>query len=280
MRSFLVTEIVQAIVLAVFQGLSEFVPISSSAHLVIVPWLLGWEDPSLLFDTMLHWGTLLSIVLVFGGDLWRVFVATLRSLGTRSLADSNARLGWYIVVGSIPAVLAGFLLKDFFEQLFASPPAAGWFLLVTAGLLAGSEYLMRHRANEGAIECMQWRQAIWVGLSQACALAPGISRSGSTIATGLVTGLRRDHAARFSFLLGTPVFFGAGLLQLLEALAADASEVAAQLPILALGFIVSAIVGYLAIRGLLAYLRRRSLYVFAIYCLVMGLFVIILASLT
>lgn len=272
------TDIVQAIVLAVVQGLSEFIPISSSGHLVIVPWLLGWDDPSLLFDTVLHWGTLLSIVLVFGRDLWRIFVATLRSLGTRSLAEDNARLGWFIVVGSIPAVVTGLLFKDFFEQLFGSPLAAGYFLLVTAGLLAGSEYLTRTRVNEGDITTMRWGQAIWIGLAQAIALAPGISRSGSTIAAGLVTGMRRDAAARYSFLLGTPAFFGAGLLQLVDALAADPAEVAAQLPALIVGFVVSAIVGYLAIRGLLAYLRRRSLYIFAVYCLVMGLFVIILAS--
>lgn len=273
-------DIVQAIVLAVVQGLSEFAPISSSGHLVIVPWLLGWEHPSLLFDTVLHWGTLLSIVLVFGRDLWLVALATLRSIGTRSLADPNARLGWYIVVGSIPAVLTGFLLKDFFEALFTDALATGFFLLVTAALLSSSEYLTRHRSNQERMANMRWGQAIFIGVAQAIALAPGISRSGSTIAAGLGTGLRRDMAARFSFLLGAPVFFGAGLLQLMDALATDPSEVMAQAPVLVVGFVVSAIVGYLAIRGLLSYLRRHSLYVFAVYCLLMGLLVIGLATLT
>ena len=130
-----VQAIIQAIVLGIIQGITEFMPISSDGHLVIVPWLLGWEDQSLLFDTVLHWGTLLSIVLVFWRDLLAIFVATLQSIVRRSLADPNARLGWFIVVGSIPAVVFGLLLQDFFEELSTSPLAAGCFLLVTAALL-------------------------------------------------------------------------------------------------------------------------------------------------
>jgi undecaprenyl-diphosphatase len=244
---------------------------------VIVPWLLRWEDPSLLFDTVLHWGTLLSIVAVFWRDLWAIFVATLRSLGTRSLADTNARLGWYIVVGSLPAVILALAFKDFFEALFANPLAAGYFLLVTALLLAGSEQLARRHTATDDLTSLRWGQAIAIGFAQALALAPGISRSGSTIAAGLSLGLRREEAARFSFLLGTPAFFGAALLQLVDTLAVDPAEVTGQLPVLLTGMVVSAVVGYLAIRGLLAYLRRRSLYIFAIYCLIMGLLVISLS---
>jgi undecaprenyl-diphosphatase len=266
--------IVQAVVLAIVQGLTEFVPISSSGHLVIVPWFLGWEKPSLLFDTVLHWGTLLSIFLVFGRDLWSIALATVRSLLSRSLTDSNARMGWFIVVGTVPAVVSGLLWKDFFEALFGSPAATGGFLLVTALLLTVSEWVVRRSPPSGTLEELTWRQAILIGCAQAVALAPGISRSGSTIAAGLGLGLRREDAARFSFLLGAPAFFGAGLLQLLDALTVDAAEVAAQVPMLVVGLVVSAIVGYAAIRGLLAYLRRRSLYLFAAYCLVMGLVVL------
>ena len=268
-------DIIQAIVLGIVQGLTEFIPVSSSGHLVIVPWLLGWGHQSLLFDTVLHWGTLLSIFAVFWRDLWAIFVATLGSILRRSFADPNARLGWFIVVGSIPAAVTGLLFKDFLETLFSSPLTAGFFLLVTAALLAGSEKLSQ-RDHTVAIDLtkMRWGQAIIIGLAQAIALAPGISRSGSTMAAGLMTGLRRSEAARFSFLLGTPAFFGAALLQLIDTLQVDPSEVVTQAPELIIGAVVSAGVGYLAIRGLLAYLRSRSLNIFALYCLIVGLVVI------
>ena len=278
-------ELIQAIVLGAVQGLTEFIPVSSSGHLVIVPWLLGWNHQSLLFDTVLHWGTLISILAALGRDLWAIFVATLQSLVRRSLADPNARLGWYIVVGSIPAALAGLLFNDFFESLFASPRIVGFTLLFTALILAGSEQMIRRRGQtvdgtddaSGDLTGMNWRQAILIGLSQAVALVPGISRSGSTMATGLATGLRRAEAARYSFLLGSPIFFGAALLQLVDTLEVDPSQVTSQLPELVAGAVVAAVVGYLAIRGLLAYLRRRSLYLFAGYCLVVGLAVIVLS---
>ena len=267
-------EIVQAIVLGFVQGATEFIPVSSSGHLVIVPWLLGWTFPSLLFDTVLHWGTLVSILLVFWRDLWTIAVATLVSLARRSLADPMARLGWFIVVGTIPAMITGLLLKDPIEALFGSPLAAAGFLLVTAVLLAGSEQLARRRIPTDTLTTLRWPQVIIIGLAQAIALAPGISRSGSTMAAGLGSGLRREDAARFSFLLGTPAFFGAGLLQLGDAMAANSSTVAAQIPTLVVGFLVSALVGFVAIRGLLAYLRRRSLNAFAVYCVVVGFLVI------
>lgn len=267
-------EIIQAIVLAIVQGATEFIPVSSSAHLIIVPWLLDWPIPSLLFDTMLHWGTLFSIILVFWRDLWAIITATLLSLTRRSLTDPNARLGWFIVIGSIPAVVTGLLFKDFFEALFHSALAAGAFLFVTAALLILSELIAARRQANGDLTRLSLGQAISIGLAQAVALTPGISRSGSTIAVGLATGLRRDEAARFSFLLGMPAFFGAGLLQLVDALATDTAEVTAQTPLLVLGFVVSAITGYVVIRGLLAYLRRHSLYLFAAYCVALGLLVV------
>jgi undecaprenyl-diphosphatase len=272
-----VFELLQAIVLGLVQGATEFIPVSSSGHLVIVPWLLGWEKPSLLFSTVLHWGTLLAIALVFWRDFLNIIVASLRSIGQRSLADPNARLGWYIVAGSIPAALTGLLLKDQIEGLFASPAAAGGFLLVTAALLIGSEQLARQRHRRKTTDRLTWTDAIVIGLAQAIALAPGISRSGSTIAAGLARGVRREDAARFSFLLGTPAFLGAGLLELGDALAADPAVVAAQLPMLLVGFLFSALSGFVAIRFLLAYLRNRTLYVFAIYCILMAMVVLTLS---
>jgi undecaprenyl-diphosphatase len=271
-------EIIRAIVLGIVQGATEFIPVSSSGHLVLVPWLLGWPSQSLLFDTMLHWGTLVSILVVFGRDFLTIIGAVLRGLARRSLREPEARLGWYIVAGSIPAAGVGLFFKDFFEALFASPTAAGGFLFLTAAVLVISEQIARRATASRGLEQMRWRDAIGIGVAQAIALAPGISRSGMTIATGLASGFRRDVAARYSFLLGTPAFFGAGLLQLIDVLREDATQVTAQVPELAVGLIVSALTGILAIRFLLAYLRKRSLYIFAIYCVIAGALVIGLAA--
>lgn len=270
-------EIIRSIILGIVQGATEFLPISSSGHLVIVPWLLGWPPSSLLFDTVLHWGTLLAILLVFWRDFVNIISASVRSIYRRSLADPNARLGWYILIGSIPAAVLGLLFKDFFEMLFGSLRAAGFFLIVTAGLLALSEALARRITAYTPLERMSLRQALIIGSAQALALAPGLSRSGSTIAVGLATGLRRDVAARFSFLLGTPAFLGAGLLQLTDAMAADSAQVAAELPVLLAGFAASAVVGFIAIRFLLAYLRNHTLRIFVIYCLILGVAIISLS---
>ncbi len=270
-------ELIKAIVLGIVQGATEFIPVSSSGHLVIVPWLLGWPSSTLVFDTVLHWGTLLSIVVVFWRDFWQILVATLRSIFTRSFADPYARLGWFILVGSIPAAVVGLLFNDFFEALFSSPSAAGLFLLVTAMLLISSELMIRHVEKLRTLETMSWLDAIIIGLFQAVALAPGISRSGSTIAAGLGRGIRREDAARYSFLLGTPAFFGAGLLQLLKAMDEAPAALSAAAPMMILGFLASAISGFIAIRFLLSYLRTHTLYPFAIYCILMSALVLILS---
>ena len=292
-------EIIKAIVLGFVQGATEFIPVSSSGHLVIVPWLLGWEPFGLVFDTMLHWGTLLAIFAVFWRDFWamikavmtslthhaptdlRVTVAlqpylgkTLANIISRSLADPNARMAWFIIFASIPAAIAGLSFKDQIEALFSSPRTAAVFLLFTAALLAGSEQMIKRLKNLHTLEKQTLADSLIIGLAQAVALAPGISRSGSTMAAGLARGLRRDEAARFSFLLGTPAFFGAGLLALKDALSVDASQVQDQMSILVVGFIVSALTGFMAIRFLLNYLRTRSLYLFAGYCAVVGLIVV------
>lgn len=269
-------EIIQAIILGIVQGLTEFIPVSSSAHLVLIPWLLGWDKPSLLFDTMLHWGTLVSILLVFWRDFWDIMIASLRSVWTRSLADANARLGWFVVVGTIPTAVLGLLFSDFVEDLFGSPAAAAGFLIVTGLLLIGSEQMVRHLRQSRSLTQLNLVDSILVGCAQALALAPGISRSGSTIAAGLVRGIRREDAARFSFFLGTPAFFGAGLLQLVKAVNVGADALVAQAPVLVIGLVVSAISGYVAIRFLLAYLRTHTLYLFAAYCLIVGPLMLVL----
>lgn len=266
----------QAILLGIVQGATEFIPVSSSGHLVIVPWMMGWPTPSLLFDTMLHWGTLVAIFIVFWRDFLVMIRAWFASIFGRSFADPNARLAWFILVGTLPAVVAGLLFADPLEAIFLNPRAVGFFMLVTAGLLFFSEQLMKRQQNARSLDRMNWTDAILIGVAQAFALFPGVSRSGSTIAAGLSRGIRRDLAARYSFMLGTPAFLGAGLLQIVKVAGEDSTAITGNLIILVLGFASAAIVGVLAIRFLLAYLRNRTLYIFSAYCFVVGLLTIAL----
>lgn len=270
-------ELIRAVILGFVQGATEFIPVSSSGHLVIIPWLLGWPHSSLLFDAIVHWGTLVAIFLVFWRDFWQMITAGLQSIFKRSLADPMARLAWFIVVGSVPAAVFGLAFENFIESLFEgqiAPLVAGTSLLITAGLLSGSELMTKRLTNTREVGSMKWADAIIIGLAQVLALLPGVSRSGSTIAAGLARGITRESAARFSFLLGTPAFLGAGLLQIGDALAEDASVLATEGPALVVGFLISAITGFVAIRFMLAYLRNNNLYAFATYCLVAGLAVI------
>ena len=262
--------LLQAFVLGLVQGATEFLPVSSSGHLVLVPWVLGWRlepQAAFVFDILVQWGTLVALAAFY----WRDLVAMVRAaiLGLtrrRPLEDPLARLGWLIAAASLPAAIAGLLLKDAVERAFNSPAAVSAFLLGTAVLLFLSERLSRQTRQLSELTLID---ALWVGLAQALALLPGISRSGSTIAGGLTRGLRRPEAARLSFLMFVPVMLGAGVITLKDLAGAPAP--AAQLPALAVGFLTSAVVGYLAIRWLLGYLSRRSLTPFALYCLAVGL---------
>ena len=293
--------IIQALVLGIIQGATEFVPISSSGHLVLAPWLLDWPEPGLVFDTIVHWGTLVAVLAVFWRDLVALATAWVRSLSgskialrglratvvasrfgpgsgdpgrakldvlslaERNLDQTEARLAWLIIVGTLPAVLMGLLGEDFFESLFSSPGRVAALLLVTGGILALSERLGKRQRSMGDLG---WLDSVLIGLAQGLAIAPGISRSGATIAMGLLRGVSREAAARYSFLLAAPIIFGAGLLQLPELFQTRA--VGAQLPPLVAGFLAAAISGYLCIKFLLTYLQRGRLYVFAAYCWLAG----------
>ncbi len=262
--------LLQAFVLGLVQGATEFLPVSSSGHLVLVPWVLGWRlepQAAFVFDILVQWGTLVALVAFYWRDLVAMVRAVILGLARRRpLEDPLARLGWLIAAASLPAAIAGLLLKDAVESAFNSPTAVSAFLLGTAVLLFLSERLSRQTRQLSELTLID---ALWVGLAQALALLPGISRSGSTIAGGLTRGLRRPEAARLSFLMFVPVMLGAGVIALKDLAGAPAP--AAQLPGLAVGFLTSAVVGYPAIRWLLGYLSRRSLTPFALYCLVVGL---------
>lgn len=276
-------DIIQSIILGIIQGATEFIPVSSSAHLALVPWALGWPNPGLLFDTMLHWGTLAAVITYFWRDWLAVIRAFFRSLVARGpwttapggrLAEADSRLAWGIILGTLPAVVLGFLFKDFIESLLGAPVAVGALLIVTAVILALSEKLGRRVRSLAQLTVPD---ALLIGVAQAIAIAPGISRSGATIAGGLARGLKREDAAKFSFMLAAPAILGAGVLQLFDVLQGTEAFTSSAVAVVA-GTLAAAITGYLVIRFLLNYLRRGNLYVFAVYCAVVGA-VVVAASL-
>lgn len=246
----------QALVLGVVQGLGEFLPISSTAHLIIIPWLLGWPEHSLTFDVALHLGTLLALVAFFWKDLMGLILHGLRGTRTR-----EGRLAWYLVVAAIPGGLAGFTLEKYAESSFRSPPLIATMLLVMGLIL----YLADTNAwKRKSLEQVGLLDAALVGVSQAFAIIPGVSRSGVTMTAGLLTGMTREAAARFSFLLSAPLVFGAALYKLKDIRPADVN-----LPFL-VGIGASAVVGALAIGFLLRYLRRESFALFVWYRVVIA----------
>lgn len=263
--------LIQALILGIIQGATEFLPISSSGHLVLVPWLLGWQgvgESDLAFDTLVHWGTLAAVFGYFWNDIWRIVAAVLTGIRRRDLMGSpDARLGWFIFVGSIPAALVGFFLEDWFEGVFGKPLVAAILLLGTAGMLFFAERL---GTRQRKLDSMTWCDAILIGFAQALAILPGISRSGATISAALKQGIDRAEAARYSFLLGIPAVVGAGVWQLSKLL--REGPLTGQIGAVLVGFVSAAIVGYLAIHTLLLYVRKRPLYVFAVYCVLFAAF--------
>ena len=259
--------IVQAIILGIVQGLTEFLPVSSSAHLVLVPALLGWQIPAdfnFIFDVIVQMGTLVAVIVYFFRDLINILTAFFKGLWTRTpFNDPQSRLGWFVILATIPAGIIGLLIKPLVESAFSSPTATALMLVVTAVILFVAERIGKQRRE---ISTLTWVDALWIGLGQAVAIFPGISRSGATISAGLVRDLKREGAARFSFLMSIPIMVASGLLEVKDFLGMP--DLAGYLPALITGVIVAAIVGYLAIRWLLGYLTKHSLYVFSIYCLI------------
>jgi undecaprenyl-diphosphatase len=270
--------IIQAFIMGIVQGLTEFLPISSSAHLVIVPALFHWDIPeqqAFIFDVLVQLGTLLAVIVYFWRDLVSILQAVFQGLKERKpFASTQSLLGWYIVLATIPAGILGLFIKDQVEQAFSSTLLVGVFLLVTAALLTVGEYFGKRTRS---LEQITWLDALVIGLFQAISIFPGVSRSGSTISGGMLRSIDRPSAARFSFFMSIPVLLAAGVLALKDL--TQVSGFASQIPTLLIGFITAAVVGYLAIRWLLGYLSHRSLYVFAIYCLIVGLLTIILSLL-
>ena len=256
-----VLEFLEAILLGVVQGLTEFLPVSSSGHLLLGQYFLGVDQDrfGLPFDVALHLGTLLAVIAFFWRDLLRMARAFVRSRG-RNLTDPDERLAYLILASTIPAALIGFFLEDFFETTVRSP----WvvvFNLVLVGILFIVAEAVGSRSRQA--DKLRFAEAVGIGLAQAAALVPGVSRSGATITLGLFLGLRREEAARFSFLMSVPIIAGAGSLQLAEAVSEgmDASEAV----MFGAGFVSSAVVGYLAIKFFLSFVAHHSLRAFAYY---------------
>ncbi len=271
---------IQAIILGAIQGITELFPISSLGHSVILPQLLGWninqkDNFFLIFLVATHLATALVLLGFFFKDWMLIIKGIIRSLRIRKIetTDTYARLGWLIIVSTIPAGICGLLLEDRLKILFASPRYVAIFLICNGFLLYGAELLRREKRelknihNDEQIAKISWMQAVKVGLVQCIALIPGFSRTGSTIGGGLLIGLNHEDAARFSFLLATPIIFAASVLKLPELITSNTNNIL--IPIL-LGFAAAGIAAYFSVRFLTKYFESKKLTPFAIYCIIIG----------
>jgi undecaprenyl-diphosphatase len=264
----------EVIVLAIVQGLTEFIPVSSTAHLRIVPALIGWPDPGAAFTAVLQIGTLAAVVSYYWRDIVRIAAAMIADLRRGKLATTHgAWLGWMIVLGTLPIVVVGLLFRHQIKSELRSLYVMSAALAGVALLLGIAELIMRRRETAGmhgrSIERIDWRDAVVIGIAQAAALVPGTSRSGSTILGGLMSGLSRETAAQFSFLLSIPSVFAAAVLELFEerkALLANSHDALKLL----VAIVVAGAVGYVTIPWLLAYLRRRTTFIFIVYRLLLA----------
>jgi undecaprenyl-diphosphatase len=268
-------QLIQAIVLGLVQGLTEFLPVSSSGHLIVVPALLGWHDPfidSLAFSVMLHVATLLALLLYFQADWRRLIPAGLAAIRDRSLrGDPDRRLAWLLVVATIPAVIAGVLLNDAVETVFREPRLVAITLVVGAVLLWLADRLGSHAKG---MDGVTFPVAFGIGVAQAAALVPGISRSGISISAGLFAGLDRPATARFAFLMATPITAGAGIWELKKVLTGEAGVDLPLVPLFA-GMVTALIAGIAAIAVMLRFLRSHGVGVFVVYRLVLAALVVL-----
>jgi undecaprenyl-diphosphatase len=282
--------LVQAIILGIVQGLTEFIPISSSAHLIIVPWLFGWNDPavtSLSFDVALHLGTLVAVVWFFAGDWVRLIRAGVASLVERKIGtDPDRMLAWLIVIGCIPGGIAGVLSESKIDRLFHQPNVSiepitmiilAIIIAVMALVLFVVERLARHIRE---LSLLTLKDSIIIGLAQALAVIPGVSRSGSTITAGMALNLKREAAARFSFLLSAPIIAGAGLKSvwdMVQQYQGGGGFSSAELLLFPIGVVAASISGYLCIKYLLHYLQSHSTDLFVFYRWGLSLLIIIVS---
>lgn len=261
--------ILQVIILGLVQGLTEFLPISSSAHLVIIPFFLGWDIPesqAFPFNVLIQLGSLAAIIAFFQQDIIDIFKAFIKGIKSKSPFEEPAsRTGWLLILATIPAGIIGLLVEDIIKQVFTSPATSAFFLFGTAFLLILAELIGKRSRN---IFSIGWLDALWMGFFQALAVFPGISRSGSCLAGGMTRNLDRKSASQFTFLMAIPIMIAAGLKSIFELTHLD--TISSFLLPLIIGFIVSTFIGYISIKWLLAYVQKHSLFSFAGYCVFLG----------
>ena len=269
--------ILQAIILGIVQGLTEFLPISSSGHLILVPWLFNWHfllnnpDLNKTFDVALHLGTFVAVLIYFWREVGRLITAWVRSIGRRSLNEPEAKLAWLLLVSTIPAAILGVAFESFIEDRLGKP----WIIAVMMIVFALVMYAVDHLARlDRKLEALTWTDSILIGIAQAFALCPGVSRSGITMMTGLALRLDRESAARYSFLLSIPVIGGAAAYKAVE-IAKNGLPSGTAMPF-AVGIVSAAISGMVAIWFVLAYLKRHNFNIFVIYRIIVGVAILIL----
>lgn len=268
--------LLQAIILGIVQGLTEFLPISSSGHLVALPYILNWDLPAnqmFVFDILVQVGTLAAVIVYFWKDLIAILKGFFEGIfAGKPFATHEARLGWLLIAATIPAGLAALFLKDLVEQAFSSPIATGIALLVTALMMWIAEKVSK---KMGDLQDINFGTALVMGLMQILALFPGVSRSGATMSGGLFRNLKREAAGKFSFLMSIPIMLAAGAYSTYQ-MVTDVPDLMSFLPIMAVGFLTAMVVGYFSIRWLLKFLVNHSLATFSIYCAVLGSFIILM----
>lgn len=261
--------VLQSVALGFIQGLTEFLPVSSSAHLRVFPALLGWEDPGSAFSAIIQIGTTLAVIAYFAKDLWDIFKDSVLGLVHRKPFETpNARLGWFIVAGTFPIGIAGLTLKDFIEGPFRSLYVVSGALVALAILLLWSEKRASHSRD---VQTLGWKDAVVIGCAQACALIPGASRSGVTLTAGLFSGLTREAAARYSFLLSVPATLAAGLFELRHVFGENASLDVVPTVV---GTVSSFVFGIVAIAWMMRFLKSHTTMGFIVYRVVLGLLIL------
>ena len=257
----------KAIILGIVQGVGEFLPISSSAHLILVPYLFGWESSGMAFDIALHFGTLLAVLVVFFREWWSLFMGAVKKITKRKESFDN-RMFWYLVIATVPGAIIGFLLDDIVENVFRTKIWLIATALAIMGILIylGDRWADKHYKIETDFKHITLKQALVIGLSQALAVIPGFSRSGTTILTARLMGLSKSAATKFTFLLSVPIIAGATILKLPD-LAISLETV--------IGVVVSFIVGLFSIKFLLSYIKKHDFSVFAIYRVAFAIIILV-----
>lgn len=256
--------IFQAILLGILQGLGEFLPISSSAHLIVFPWLLGFNEHTLTFDVALHLGTLLAVLVYFWKDYLNMIIG-----GITKPSSQSGKLFWFIILATIPGAIFGYFFEGIIEDIFRKQYLLIAIVLALFGIIL--YFVDKNAKTSIPLEKINVFQALIIGLSQAFAIFPGISRSGITMTSGLILGLKKEAAAKFSFLLSAPIIFGAGIFQLIK----NINQVSSQFITFSIGFLVSAVVGFLAIHFLLSLIKKIGFKIFAYYRFLLAVVIII-----